>query len=149
MRISLDTNILAYSVDIRDHRAIIATRILSDAVFADCLLTNQVIGEFLNVVRTKAIVSLAEGRRAATDWCHLFPLAATSTDQLIAASSLSERYRLQFWDAVVLIVAGGAGAKYLLTEDMQDGVQIDGVTTLNPFNPANSELLDLLLTPQP
>lgn len=35
----------------------------------------------------------------------------------------------------------------LISEDMQDGLSIDGLTVVNPFNPANSALIDALLTP--
>ena len=149
MRLSIDTNILIYSVDVRDQRAATARRIMTEAIVTDCVLTNQVIGEFLNVVRTKALISPAEGRRTAADWSLLFPVITTATDQLIAASALSEQYRLQFWDAVILTVAGNAGAEYLLTEDMHDGAIIGGVRLLNPFNPANAAMLADLLTPPP
>ena len=46
-------------------------------------------------------------------------------------------------------MAGGAGAEWLLTEDLQDGAPINGVRLLNPFLPENATVLDLLLTPPP
>lgn len=149
MRISIDSNILVYAVDARDPRIATARRVVTGATVADCVLTNQVIGEFLNVVRAKTPITVAEGRRTAADWALLFPLAATSADQLIAASALAEQHRLQFWDSVILSVCAGNGVDYLITEDMHDGALIGGVRIMNPFNPANAELLDLLLTPAP
>lgn len=122
---------------------------MTQAITADCVLTNQVIGEFLNVVRTKAVISPVEGRSTAADSSFLFPLLPTTADQLIAASGLSEQHRYQFWDAVILTVAASAGVEYLLTEDMQDGATVHGIRLLNPFNPANHEMLDALLTPVP
>ena len=149
MRFSFDSNILVYSVDALDRRAPLARQLLSHAVTADCVLTNQAIGEFLKVVRAKDYISLPEARQTAGDWALLFSIASTTTEHLIAASSLCERHRLQFWDSVILSVSAAAEVEYLLTEDMQDGAVLDGVQVVNPFNPANEELLDLLLTPAP
>lgn len=145
MRFSLDANILVYALEADLARSPIAERVLLAALSADCLLTNQVIGEFLNVMRRKHPRLLSDARRACEAWSQLFPIAATTTTQLIEASALAERYRLQFWDSVVLTVAEAAGATWLLTEDMQDGATINGVRLLNPFDPGNAELLDALL----
>ena len=122
---------------------------MTDAVLVNAMLTNQVIGEFLNVVKKKLLFSAEKARNAVADWSLLYPVAPTSTDHLIAASALSERHHLQFWDAVILTVSKSAGVNYLISEDMQDGGTLDGIQIINPFNPANAELLDLLLTPQP
>lgn len=149
MRISIDSNILIYAIEPSDMRAASARRIMIAAAIVDCVLTNQAIGEFFEIVRRKRVTTIASARQVAADWQLLFPIAPTSTDHLIAATRLVERYRLQFWDSVILAVSKELDVKYLLSEDMQNGAQIDGVTVVNPFNPANAELLDLLLTPQP
>lgn len=149
MRLSIDSNVLIYSVRPEDPRASAARRIVDEAIIADCWLTNQALGEFLNVIRKKSLVPLDGARRTVADWSLLFPILPTTTEQLVAASSLSERHRLQFWDALILTVSRSVGVEFLITEDMADGAVIDGVRIVNPFNPANAELLDLLLTPQP
>ena len=41
--------------------------------------------------------------------------------------------RMSFWDALLLVTAGGHGCAFLLSEDMQDGVRFGGVTVLDPF----------------
>lgn len=35
-----------------------------------------------------------------------------------------------------------AGARFLLSEDLQDGRELEGVRFLNPFNPANMAIID-------
>ena len=112
-------------------------------------MTNQAVGEFLKVARAKDYISLPEARQTARDWALLFPIAPTAIKHLLAASALSEHHRLQYWDSVILAVSAAAEVQYLLTEDMHDGATYDGVQVVNPFNPANAELLDLLLTPAP
>ena len=71
-----------------------------------------------------------------------FPL-----DQLAAAASMLARsYSLQLWDCVVCAASVHAGAKVLLTEDMQDGRSLEGLRLVNPFAPANTGAIDALLT---
>ncbi len=113
------------------------------------MLTNQANGEFLKVVKAKKPVSLADARRLVEDWLLLLPIAPTTTEHLIAASELVERHRLQFWDSVILTVCAAAEIEYLLSEAMQDGATYGNVRVLNPFNPANAEIVDYLLTPLP
>ena len=59
----------------------------------------------------------------------------------MAAAELALTSRLQLWDAVVCVTAFRAGARTLLSEDMQDGGLISGLRIINPFNPANTALL--------
>ena len=54
---------------------------------------------------------------------------------------MAARYQLQFFDAVIIAVARRAGATMLLSEDMHDGLTIDGLTILNPFREANAPKL--------
>ena len=46
---------------------------------------------------------------------------------------IQDRYRLSFWDALIVAAAKSASCRYLLTEDLQSGQKIDGVTVVNPF----------------
>jgi predicted nucleic acid-binding protein len=38
-----------------------------------------------------------------------------------------------------------AGVRHLLSEDFQDGVELEGVVFVNPFEPSNDELIDQIL----
>lgn len=149
MRFSIDANVLVYAFESGDPKTDMANRVLIGALGADCVLTNQIVGEFLNVIRRRMPDKVADAREAVRSWSLLFPLVPTDTAQLIAASALAARHHLQFWDSVILVVAGDAGADWLMTEDLQDGATINGVRLLDPFKPENAELLDLLLTPPP
>ena len=40
-----------------------------------------------------------------------------------------------------------AGVTHLLTEDLQDGFTLQGVTFINPFNRENDLLIDGVLSP--
>lgn len=149
MRFSLDANVLFYSLESAAQKTVVAENVLFGALSCDCFLTNQVLGEVLNAVRRKLPDRVEEAQQMVASWSAVFPTAPTSTQQLIEASALAERHKLQFWDSVILVVAADAGAEYLLTEDMQDGATIRGVTLLDPFRPDNQDLIETLLTPAP
>ncbi len=69
-----------------------------------------------------------------------------TTDAIInKAAELARAHRLQFWDCVVCAASAQAGAKVLLTEDMQDGRILDGLRLMNPFVAANAKSIDDLL----
>ena len=49
------------------------------------------------------------------------------------AFDLQTRYRLSFYDSLIVAAALDAGCKILYSEDLQHGQQIEGVTITNPF----------------
>ena len=51
--------------------------------------------------------------------------------------SLWQRYKLSYWDSAIVAAALIGGADTLLTEDMQHGQVIEGVTIINPFLPTS------------
>lgn len=53
---------------------------------------------------------------------------------------LSQRHRLQIWDAVIIAACARAGADVLFSEDMQDRAVFAGVTIVNPFLLSTREL---------
>ena len=52
----------------------------------------------------------------------------------LQALDLVERFNFSFYDALMIAAALLAGSKQVLSEDMQDGLVIEGrMTILNPF----------------
>lgn len=145
-RISVDTNLLIYAIDKDDsskhRRAIDILRRMSDS---DHVIAQQVLGEFLAVVRRRpAARGLAIGMmfdRLLT----FYKIVATPSDVLFPAYERATRYKIQFWDALIVTVCLANGVRHLLSEDLQDGQQIDGLTILNPFTPNNKAAIDRLL----
>jgi predicted nucleic acid-binding protein len=58
---------------------------------------------------------------------------------LEAAHEVETRYRLSWWDALIVAAAQLQGCTLLLTEDLQDGANYGGVTVRSPFTLAVSE----------
>lgn len=46
---------------------------------------------------------------------------------------IEDRFGFSWWDALIVAAAIEAGSRILLTEDLQDGQEIEGVRILNPF----------------
>ena len=56
------------------------------------------------------------------------------------AWGLQDRYGLGYWDALIVSSAHQQGCRYLLTEALEHGRQLDAVRTVNPFLMAPQEL---------
>lgn len=61
------------------------------------------------------------------------------------AADLAADHQLSTWDAVVLSTASEAGCRLLLSEDLQDGFTLGGVTVTNPFASKRHPVLEALL----
>jgi predicted nucleic acid-binding protein len=46
---------------------------------------------------------------------------------------LQDRFRIQWWDALILAAALVADCRYLLSEDFQEGMEMGGIKVVNPF----------------
>lgn len=52
---------------------------------------------------------------------------------ILAALDLEERYRISFWDALIVQAAHSAGATVLYSEDLSDGQRYGSVLVENPL----------------
>jgi predicted nucleic acid-binding protein len=94
----------------------------------------QVLNEYYTTVTNK----LKPGRSlslARQDVSALFtwaPLVTTSSS-LERAWKLQDSYALSWWDSLVVTAALEAGCTYLVSEDMQENLQIEQLRIINPF----------------
>jgi predicted nucleic acid-binding protein len=145
MRVAIDTNILIYAefepqTQKGSRAADIVLRALRDGV-----IPVQALGEFLRFTQRRAPGSFDAVFSQVALYRTLALTPATSDAVLSAAADIACVHSVQFWDGVICAAALGAGAKALLTEDMQDGRLINGLRIVNPFNPANDALVDGLI----
>jgi len=148
MRLTLDTNVLAYAEGVngtpRKKAALqIVERLPPDSTF----IPVQVLGELFHVLVRKAGRSPERARTAILSWQDAFPLIETSPAVLLAATDLAAHHGLSIWDSVVFAAATAAGCRLLLSEDLQEGFTWGGVTVANPFLKEKHELLAALLGP--
>jgi predicted nucleic acid-binding protein len=129
-----DTNILVYTDDksasakqrralhlVADHR-----RALTGVV------SLQVLQEYFVAVTRKLHVDAAIARRKVELWAE-FDVAIPELADVLSAIDLHRLHGFSFWDALVLRAAKQSGCSVLLSEDMQDGREVDGVRIVNPF----------------
>jgi predicted nucleic acid-binding protein len=128
-RLFLDTNVVVYLLAEDPAKAARAETLL---VTRPCVST-QVVNEFINVCMKKLGFSRAaahENARALMTQCDIAPLTAVTIER---AMRLGERHGFSHWDALIVAAAQLAGCSVLMTEDMQDGLQLDGLRLMNPF----------------
>jgi predicted nucleic acid-binding protein len=79
------------------------------------------------------------------DFLEIFFCPQTTEQDLIQATNTAKQCQLQFFDALIIVVARSAGAIVLLSEDMHAGLEVEGLRVVNPFLTANEEILSLML----
>jgi len=100
----------------------------------------QVLQEFYVRVTRKWAGSQQAARDEVLDLLSWQPV---TTDFVLVESawSIQDRHKLSFGDALIVAAARAASCKYLLTDDMQSGQEVDGVTIVNPFALDPSQVL--------
>lgn len=131
----VDTNILYYaqtqSTDPRHDRARQRVQELwSEAGRAATSV--QVLQELHVNLQRKAGVSAADAAKRVT---HYLAWQVIDNDRalLTAAFEVQTRWRLSFWDALIVAAAQRSGAPTLWSEDMSDGQRYGSVTVVNPL----------------
>ena len=133
----VDTNVLVYDRDTRDAakheraRAWMARLWERPGLGA---VSSQVLTEFYWTVTRKLRPGLSE--EAARRYVRtLFAWDFVEVDQTAIAEAwaVQDRFELSFWDSLVVATARLARCRTLLTEDLQDGQDLDGLLVVNPF----------------
>jgi predicted nucleic acid-binding protein len=136
MRRFFDTNVLVYLFDASAPRKKArAQELLKQAVGEGlALLSTQVLQEFFVAVTRKLLAPLTheQAERAVRDLAKL-PTAQIDTAIILKAIETMRRYRLSFWDSLIIQSALHGGATILYTEDLQHGQVIETLAVENPF----------------
>lgn len=135
MRLSLDANVLIYTVQAGDRRQAAALGIVEAAARADCVLTLQALGEFFVVAARKGLLERPRAAELVRGWMAVFPTAAATSEAVAAALAESEAGRFSYWDALLLATAGRAGCGALVSEDMAEGTSLAGARVVAAFAP--------------
>lgn len=133
-RLSLDTNILIYALD-KDSglKHEVASKIVDEAIYYGCVLTLQSLSEFYSVATGKGKMSTTDAEAQISDWMELFPVVRAGPATLLKAVKAVRLHMLSFWDAMIWATVKKAGIEQLISEDFQNGRELEGVTFINPF----------------
>lgn len=152
-RIALDTNVLAYAEGVvgraTDKPKIEISESILAALLDDLSWTPvapvQALAELYHVLTRRAGRSPSEARNALQRMSRMFMPSLTDADVLATATEIASRHQLQIFDAIILAASAAAGCEVLLSEDMQDGFRVHGVTVMNPFKSRPDPLIAALL----
>lgn len=132
----VDTNVLVYAYDASETvKQPIAQAVLEGLwTSGGGVLSTQVLQEFYSVAtsKLKAPMSPSEAREIVSLYS-TWTVVLIEPSLILTASRLLEQHRLSFWDALIVEAARAVGAERLLTEDLQDGQDIEGIQVDNPF----------------
>jgi predicted nucleic acid-binding protein len=129
-----DTNVLLYADDEsapakqRRSRTLVAEHRRSGTG----VISLQVLQEYFVNLTRKLHVEPRIARRK-VEMLAEFDVAAPEVGDILAAIDLHRLHGFSFWDALILRSAQQAGCSVLLSEDFQEGREIDGIRVVNPF----------------
>jgi predicted nucleic acid-binding protein len=135
-KIFVDTNILIYAHDLDSgmkHEK--AAALLGQLWESETgVLSAQVIQEFYVNVTRKIPHPLSPAQaRGLIETYFAWPVIINGTGTIRRASEIEERYRLSFWDALIIAAAVQANADRVVSEDFSTGDMIEGLLIVNPF----------------
>jgi predicted nucleic acid-binding protein len=135
-RAFVDTNVLVYAHDMSAGPKHLRARELMQGLWksGNGVLSTQVLQELCINVRRKAKhpLSIKETRRLLEDYL-TWEIVVNDTASVVKALEFEERYRVSFWDALILQAAEAAGVDVLFSEDLSAGQKYGSFRVVNPF----------------
>ena len=131
-RVFFDTNVLLYLYSGADLAKQAHAQRLALEHVGRIVVSTQVVQEFYTAGRRKIGMPQSELEEAVQELLVL-PLVMTGPPEIRAAIRFEQRYRISFWDALIVAAAESGGADMLFTEDLNDGQQYGSVMARNPF----------------
>jgi predicted nucleic acid-binding protein len=129
-----DTNVLIYADDkavpAKQRRAL--ELVTGHRRSRTGVVSSQVLQEYFVTVTQKLRVDAAIARRK-VELLAEFDVASPEVADILAAIDLHRLHGFSFWDALIVRAAKQAGCSVLLSEDMQNAREIDGLRIVNPF----------------
>ena len=136
VKVFVDTNVLVYSRDAsepeKQHQAMAWMKHLWES--RNGRLSFQVLQEFYSTVTTKLQPGM-EPQNARDDVQSLFawrPIPV-SADVIKGAWFIQDRFKLSWWDALIVSAAQIDDCSHLLTEDLHENQVLGNVRVINPF----------------
>jgi predicted nucleic acid-binding protein len=132
----VDTNILVYAHDrsagVKHDRANALVNQLWDT--GRGVLSTQVLQELCFNLRRKAAhpLSVDEVRLLVQDYSS-WELVTNTSASILGALDIEVRYKISFWDALIVHAAEASGASILYSEDLARGQRYGSIQVVNPL----------------
>jgi predicted nucleic acid-binding protein len=135
-RVFVDTNDLVYAHDTSAGVKHEKARALVERLWQERsgAVSTQVLQELYVSLRRETGRPLAseEARAVIADYLR-WEVVVNNGDSILDAIALEQRYRISFWDALVIQASRACGAEVLYSEDLSDGEVYDSVRVVSPF----------------
>ncbi len=134
----VDTNILIYAHDRSMGSKHERARQLVERLWnsGQGVLSTQILQELCVNLRRKVArpPSLEEIRHLVQDYLS-WEIVVNTPESVVQALEIEARYKISFWDALVLQAAEQSGAEVLYSEDLSGGRKYGAIQVVNPLLP--------------
>lgn len=93
--------------------------------FFDCITSTQVLNETCNILTKKYPTAKEKIKRVLLSIEEICTIVTMTIDYPVKALDYHFKYSISYYDALIVVAALEANCKYLISEDMQDGLIID------------------------
>lgn len=133
-KVFLDTNVLIYCYSVDEvSKQDIALRLI-DKNSENSLISTQVINELSNILFKKFKLPSIQIESTILEIDNYIHITSFTLTTQIKALKVKEKYKFQYYDALIIATALENKCSILYSEDMQNGLVIENVLTIiNPF----------------
>ncbi|HPR50094.1 MAG TPA: PIN domain-containing protein [Spirochaetota bacterium] len=133
----VDTNLWVYlfsdseSVDDQNKKSVVVSLLRKSS---EIVVSGQVLAELVNVFLKKTAFSYEKIQLIVHEIIETVEVVPVDEQDISYALDIAERYKLSWYDALIVASAVSSEADILYTEDMQNALQIDkSIRITNPF----------------
>jgi len=132
----LDSNVLVYSCDSSDagKQQTALDLIAACSSQGTGVLSVQVLGEFFHATVRKKMLTAEEAERAILAFRAALPVVSVEFQDVADAIAIHRQYQTRYWDSLIIATAAHHGCSEILSEDLNDGQNYNGVLVSNPFH---------------
>jgi predicted nucleic acid-binding protein len=130
----LDTNVLVYAYDLSSPaKRATALKLVEQGWnnIGEFAISVQVLQE-LHAQLSRRGVAVSDAAQIIRDYA-AWPIVENTVATLIAGLDEQLRWKISFWDALILAAARASGATELVSEDFNNGQDYGGIRAVNPF----------------
>jgi predicted nucleic acid-binding protein len=135
-KVFVDTNILIYGLDRRAGIKHERARRLVEQFWetGEGVLSTQVLQELSVSLQRKVdpAVSIERIREVVHSYLS-WHVVVNTAESVLQALEVQERFKISFWDALILQAADSAGVDVVYSEDLSSGQEYGGVRVVNPL----------------
>jgi predicted nucleic acid-binding protein len=133
-KVFLDTNVIIYAYSDDELEKQERANMILEEYESQTIISTQVINELSNTLFRKFKLDAEAVEAVILELDNTFPIVDFNLQTQLKAIKIKERYKLQFYDSMILATALENGCNIIYSEDMQNRQIIENqLTIINPF----------------